>query len=61
MTSDVDECELETANCDENAACYNTVGSFKCACITGYTGNGVTCDGTYPHYCKLFITINISR
>ncbi|MGK3963651.1 FG-GAP-like repeat-containing protein [Sorangium sp. So ce118] len=41
--TDVDECALGTDNCDANAACTNTVGSFTCACNAGYEGDGVTC------------------
>ena len=42
---DLDECSLGTHNCDSNAACTNTVGSFTCACNVGYTGPGTTCTG----------------
>ena len=43
---DVDECTLNTDNCAEDiATCTNTIGSFTCACKTGYSGNGVVCDG----------------
>ena len=45
ISSDIDECVLGTDNCDENAACTNTAGSFTCACNTGYSGDGVTCTG----------------
>jgi cysteine-rich repeat protein len=31
------------ANCDPNAACTDTAGSFTCACNPPYVGNGVTC------------------
>ncbi|WP_437963897.1 FG-GAP-like repeat-containing protein [Sorangium sp. So ce260] len=41
--TDVNECALGTDNCDANAACTNTVGSFTCACNAGYSGDGVTC------------------
>ncbi|MCA9578773.1 MAG: hypothetical protein KC668_25260, partial [Myxococcales bacterium] len=41
--SDVNECTNGTNNCNANAACTNTPGSFSCACNMGYTGNGVTC------------------
>ncbi|XP_072042492.1 uncharacterized protein [Amphiura filiformis] len=41
--TDIDECAAGTDNCDPNAACTNTVESFKCECNTGYTGDGVTC------------------
>jgi len=41
--ADIDECLLNTDNCDANATCTNTTGSFSCACNMGYSGNGVTC------------------
>eukprot|EP00961_Rhodomonas_salina_P172008 2319516-Rhodomonas_salina.1 len=40
-----DECADETHNCDANAACADTDGSFTCACNSGYSGNGVASDG----------------
>jgi hypothetical protein len=42
---DTDECTAGTDNCDANAACTNTAGSFTCACNTGYKGDGTTCTG----------------
>jgi hypothetical protein len=42
---DTDECTAGTDNCDTNAACTNTVGSFTCACNTGYNGDGTSCTG----------------
>ena len=42
---DCDECALKTDNCDANGACTNTVGSFTCACNTGYSGDGTDCTG----------------
>lgn len=41
--TDIDECESELDNCDDNASCHNTPGSFMCACFPGYEGDGVTC------------------
>jgi len=35
--------QLNTDNCDANATCANTSGSFTCACDAGYSGDGVTC------------------
>ena len=44
MLADVDECVLGVHNCDVNANCTNSVGSFNCSCNTGYSGNGVNCS-----------------
>jgi cysteine-rich repeat protein len=43
--TDADECAGEGGgnNCDPNATCTNTPGSFICVCNPGYTGDGVTC------------------
>ena len=41
--SDINECELPEINCDMNAQCANTGGSFDCTCNPGYFGNGTTC------------------
>jgi hypothetical protein len=44
---DVNECGLiggnrnqTLSNCDPNAACINTLGSFKCKCNKGFIGDG---------------------
>ena len=42
---DIDECANNTDNCDMNAYCNNTVGSYNCTCYAGCTGNGTTCIG----------------
>ena len=43
---DFDECaDATTNNCDSNANCTNTPGSFTCTCNQGYTGNGLICAG----------------
>ena len=44
---DIDECSASTDNCDTNAYCLNTPGSFLCECNSGFTGNGTICEGTY--------------
>ena len=43
--SDIDECSTDTHNCADEADCTNTVGSFTCACKTGYNGGGYQCSG----------------
>lgn len=43
---DYNEClDEKTNDCDQNAICKNTVGSFECFCKVGYAGNGKTCQG----------------
>ena len=42
--TDVNECANRTHNnCDENAQCTDTPGSFNCTCNPGYEGNGLNC------------------
>ena len=43
--TDIDECVEESDNCDDNAICTNTDGSFTCECESGFSGNGIQCDG----------------
>ena len=43
---DIDECAV--LNCDPNATCTNTAGSFACTCNQGYTGDGSVCTGKLP-------------
>jgi len=40
---DVNECLQNLHDCDGNALCTNTAGSFTCACKSGFTGNGKAC------------------
>ena len=54
---DNNECLLATHNCHNNATCFNTDGSFTCACNTGYSGNGVSCKGEG----KLSRILNLGR
>ena len=41
----MDECQDQTHNCALNARCNNTIGSFNCTCLQGYSGDGVDCYG----------------
>ena len=40
---DINECAEGRNNCNENATCMNTFGSFECTCKVGFTGDGVNC------------------
>ena len=42
--TEVNECQVGTANCHGNAFCTNTIGSFSCTCQNGYTGDGTVCN-----------------
>lgn len=43
--ADIDECETpDLSNCADEAACINTDGSYRCACLQNYTGNGTYCE-----------------
>ena len=39
---------METDNCNDNATCTDTIGSFNCTCNLGYTGDGVICTSKLP-------------
>lgn len=41
---DVNECDLNIADCDFNAECINEAGSFSCVCKPGFNGNGRRCE-----------------
>ena len=45
LPPDIDECELGMDNCDPIARCVNTIGSFRCECPSGYSGDGIVCEG----------------
>ena len=39
----IDENECVDDPCAKKAICENSVGSFQCTCLDGYTGDGFTC------------------
>ena len=54
LFTDIDECSTKTIsanyshlthNCHADANCTNNKGTFCCTCHTGYSGDGVTCEG----------------
>ena len=44
LLSEIDECVQGTHDCDENADCADTDGSYSCTCADGFQGNGMTCS-----------------
>ena len=40
LSQDIDECETGDDDCDLNAYCSDTDGSFTCTCNAGFSGNG---------------------
>ena len=38
---------MGTDNCDDNATCTDTIGSFNCTCSRGYDGDGVNCSSEF--------------
>lgn len=46
---DIDECTDGDSSCDVNAVCTNTHGSYTCTCQSGYSGDGVICEGMLKH------------
>jgi cysteine-rich repeat protein len=46
VCANINECNTGAATCGTNALCKDTVGSYKCECKPGYSGDGVTCQRT---------------
>merc|ERR1712135_107597 len=40
---DIDECAGTTNPCGPNTVCTNTIGSYACSCLPGYTGDDAGC------------------
>ena len=46
LYADIDECLTDNGGCHVNADCLNSVGSFRCECKLGYSGDGYSdCTG----------------
>ena len=56
---DIDECELENANCSINANCTDTFGSFECTCNSGFEGDGVNCTSKSNSENFFFVSNNL--
>ena len=60
VLSDIDKCLSNAHNCDANANCSNSPGTFTCTCNIGYTGRGTSGNckdinecSTAAHNCDL--------
>jgi hypothetical protein len=45
IISDINECDENKHDCDPDATCTNSIGSFDCTCNPGFEGDGTDCDG----------------
>ena len=45
---DINECGID--DCDVNANCIDSNGSYTCFCLSGYSGDGITCAGKIQVY-----------
>ena len=50
VLTDDDECGSSHNICHLHAMCNNTEGSYKCTCLEGFVGDGVTCER--KSYCE---------
>jgi len=55
MNDDVDitECATNNGGCSLHATCTNTIGSYTCHCLPGYTGDGKDCHGKSQQFSKV--------
>ena len=53
--ADLDECQEQKHNCHRMAHCNNTVGSFNCTCLQGFTGDGVSC------FCMIYDRLHVLK
>lgn len=44
VSTDVNECQQNLAECHHLADCYNTDGSYLCVCQKGFYGDGFYCS-----------------
>ena len=57
--SDINECdEYSLNNCSENANCTDTIGSYECTCLEGYSGDGISCEGISVFWVYLLLALS---
>lgn len=44
---DINECNIGSDRCDENALCFNEPGGYQCRCKAGYNGDGFSCQSGF--------------
>lgn len=54
---DLDECSNGTHMCSQHADCKNTMGSYRCLCKEGYTGDGFTCTGRFMTEITVYVAV----
>ena len=56
--ADINECiKVDLIECDPNAYCVNTRGSYTCVCGSGFTGDDKKCDGTWFDSLPVLVSI----
>ena len=45
IATDADECAGDFNDCHDNATCEDLVGSYRCYCDPGFSGDGTSCSG----------------
>ena len=46
-STDLDECDRNTNDCDQHASCTNERGSYSCKCNHGFTGDALSAVLSY--------------
>ena len=54
---DIDECKTNSHDCNANAYCYNTEGSYHCFCKPGYIRNGRSCASKFDTSWGIWVLI----
>ena len=44
VCENINECDLGTDSCHDNATCTDTIGNYTCSCKTGFSGDGYDCS-----------------
>ncbi|KAL9961273.1 hypothetical protein ACROYT_G030182 [Oculina patagonica] len=60
--TDIDECDIGIHDClSDLATCTNTLGSYTCACNSGYVGDGKTSCVPLPEECLTYTNLTDSK